>query len=50
MLYNKEDKSITLLGGNVASYKYSKAVFAQYEVEGELKDVITTVYTSEDKG
>lgn len=48
-LYNKEDKSITLLGGNVASYKYSKAVFAQYEVEGELKDVITTVYTSEDK-
>ncbi len=48
-LYNKEDKSITLLGGNVASYKYSKAVFAQYEVEGELKDVITTVFVFEDK-
>ncbi|MGB4626551.1 MAG: hypothetical protein WBI36_01905, partial [Erysipelotrichaceae bacterium] len=48
-LFSKKDKTITLFGGNVAAYKYSKAVFAQYEIEGEIKDVVTTVFTSEDK-
>ncbi len=48
-LYNKADKTITLFGGNVSSYKYSKAVFAQYESEGEVKNVITTVFASEEK-
>ncbi len=48
-LYNKTDKTVTLIGGNVASYRYGKAVFAKYEVEKEQKDVITTVYAAEDK-
>ena len=48
-LYNKEDKSIVLFGGNVAAIKYSKAVFAKYEVDGEVKDVVTTVFASEEK-
>ncbi len=48
-LFNKEDSSIVFFGGNVAAIKYSKAVFTKYEVDGEVKDVVTTVFASEEK-
>ncbi|MGI6607585.1 MAG: FG-GAP repeat domain-containing protein [Erysipelotrichaceae bacterium] len=49
VLYDKENKTVTLFGGNVSAIKYGKAVFAQYETAGEVKDVVTTVFASEDK-
>ncbi|HPW52874.1 MAG TPA: VCBS repeat-containing protein [Erysipelotrichaceae bacterium] len=49
VLYNKAEKTMTLFGGNVALVKYGKAVFAKYEVDGEVKDVVTTVFVAEEK-